>query len=57
MEMPSLEHVTTGRLIAHIDRSWDMRHEVRARIQSALSDLQARARETNELAVQLLTGK
>lgn len=55
MEMPPLERVSAGRLIARVDHSWDEREEIRARIRRVLPDLQARARETNELAVQLLT--
>jgi polysaccharide pyruvyl transferase CsaB len=54
LEMPRLEHVTTGHLIAHIDRSWDMRDELRAQIQRLLSELQARSRQTNDMAVELL---
>lgn len=55
MEMPPLERVSAGRLIARVDHSWDEREEIRARIRRALRELQARARETNDLAVQLLT--
>lgn len=55
MEMPPLNNVNAGQLIAYIDRTWDRRDEVRARIQRRLPDLQARARQTNLLAVRLLT--
>jgi polysaccharide pyruvyl transferase CsaB len=54
MEMPPLRSVNAGQLIAHIDRSWDWRDQVRARIQSRLPEIQTRARQTNELAIQLL---
>jgi polysaccharide pyruvyl transferase CsaB len=54
LEAPAMEQVTPGRLIAHIDRAWDLRDELRARIAKALPALQARARLNNELAVRLL---
>jgi polysaccharide pyruvyl transferase CsaB len=54
IEMPPLKHVNAGQLIAHIDRSWDLRHDLRARFDRALPGLQARARRTHELAVRLL---
>jgi polysaccharide pyruvyl transferase CsaB len=54
LEMPPLGQVSTGQLIAHIDRCWDTRHEVRARIQQALPALQERARATAHLAAELL---
>jgi polysaccharide pyruvyl transferase WcaK-like protein len=52
---PSLEHVSTGELIAHIDRAWDERETLRARIQTGLLDPQGRAHANNELAVRLLS--
>lgn len=57
MEMPPLERVSAGRLLARADHSWDIRDEIRARTQRLLPDLKVGARETNELAVQLLTGE
>jgi polysaccharide pyruvyl transferase CsaB len=54
MAMPPLTKVDAGRLIAHIDRSWDFRDELRARIDRALHGLQARARETHQALVTLL---
>lgn len=54
MEMPPLEKVDAGRLIAHIDRSWDFREDVRARIVRALPALQERARETHRALAGLL---
>lgn len=52
---PVLEHVSAGQLIAHIDRAWDQREELRARIRQALPGLQERARSSNEIAVIMLT--
>jgi polysaccharide pyruvyl transferase CsaB len=54
MSMPPLEQVNAGQLIAHVDRSWDLRHEIRRRIEASLPGLRSRARETNRLAVRLL---
>jgi polysaccharide pyruvyl transferase CsaB len=54
IDTPPLEHVTTGRLISYIDTAWDLRHDLRGRVQGILPELQARARETNEVAAALL---
>lgn len=51
MEMPRLGSVGIGRLLASIDRSWDTRDEIRARIGQRLPALQRRARLTNDLLV------
>jgi polysaccharide pyruvyl transferase WcaK-like protein len=55
MDMPPLKKVSAGQLIAHIDRAWDLREELRARMTRLLPALKAKARQTNELAVELLT--
>ena len=52
--MPPLQQVNAGRLIAHIDRSWDLHADLQARIDRVLPTLQERARETNKIAVRLL---
>lgn len=52
--MPPMHLVNEGRLIAHIDRNWDNRDALKEKIQRKLPALQARAAETNEIAVQLL---
>jgi len=54
LEMPPLGQVSTGQLIAYIDRYWDTRHAVRAHIQRALPALQERARETIRLAMDVI---
>ena len=46
--------VNAGRLIAHIDRSWDLRGMLQARLDRGVPGLQERARRTNEIAVDLL---
>lgn len=55
LEMPPLEDVNTGRLLAMIDRSWDLRRDIRAHILQRLPALQSRARESNRLLVEMLT--
>jgi polysaccharide pyruvyl transferase WcaK-like protein len=54
MPMPPLQQVNAGRLIAHVDRSWDIHADLQARIDRALPSLQERARATNRIAVRLL---
>ena len=51
MDMPPLKDVDAGRLIAHIDRSWDTRDAVRERIRTRLPGLQDRAREAHAALV------
>lgn len=55
MDIPPLKQINAGRLIAYIDRSWDYRSEIRERIRRLLPEIQVRAKQTNELAVQLLS--
>jgi len=54
LEMPPLNDVNTGRLLANVDRSWDRREALRRHIQQRLPALQERARENNRLLVALL---
>lgn len=49
-----LQRVSAGPLLAHLDRSWDLRAGLRARIRDRLPALQARARETHLHALRLL---
>jgi len=55
--MPPLKHVNAGQLIAYIDRWWDLRRNLQARLEKAVPEIQARARRTNEIAMQLLEGR
>jgi polysaccharide pyruvyl transferase CsaB len=55
--MPPLKEVRAGQLIAHLDRQWDLRREVKARIEGILPRLQARAARTHEIAMQLLAAR
>ncbi|WP_437745696.1 polysaccharide pyruvyl transferase family protein [Sorangium sp. So ce302] len=54
METPPLGSISSGQLIARLDRSWDTRHEIRAKIRRLLPGLKARARENNQLVTELL---
>jgi polysaccharide pyruvyl transferase WcaK-like protein len=54
MVMPPLRHVNAGRLIAHIDHSWDQRHTLQRNISRALPRLKKAAQENNRIAVELL---
>ena len=52
-----LDQLEAGRLIAHIDRAWDERAAIQARIGENLPRLQARAQQTSSEAVGLLLGQ
>jgi polysaccharide pyruvyl transferase CsaB len=54
VEMPPLQQVSAGRLIAHIDHAWDRRRQLQGRIGRALPKLRERAAETNDIVVRLL---
>ena len=54
---PPLNLVNPGRLIAHLDESWDRKRSMRTRIAETLPALQERAKMTNKLLVELLTGE
>ncbi|RFA31126.1 polysaccharide pyruvyl transferase [Alkalilimnicola ehrlichii] len=54
MDMPPLGNVNSGRLLANIDHSWDLRADLATKIRARLPQLQARARKTNNLLVELL---
>ncbi len=54
MQAPVLHDVSVGRLIANIDRSWDLRQSLRERISKRMPALQERARITNALLVDML---
>lgn len=54
---PPLNLVNPGRLIAHLDESWDKRRSLRAQLQKSVPALQERARGTIQIAVRLLKDK
>jgi polysaccharide pyruvyl transferase CsaB len=51
---PPLNLVNPGRLIAHIDESWDRRRGTRAKLEKSVPPLQERAQQTHRIAVELL---
>jgi polysaccharide pyruvyl transferase CsaB len=51
---PPLNLVNPGRLIAHIDESWDRRRSTKAKLQKAVPPLQERAQQTHRILVDLL---
>lgn len=57
MEFPPLSLVNAGRLIAHIDHSWDQRRSLQARIRKRVPELRRCALRNNEILVSLLTGE
>jgi len=54
METPPLGSIGIGQLIATIDRSWDTREEIRAKINRRLPALKGRAKQTNHLLLDLV---
>jgi polysaccharide pyruvyl transferase CsaB len=55
--MPPLKHVNAGQLIAYIDRWWDLRRNLQARLEKTVPEIQERARHTNEIALRLLRNR
>ncbi len=55
--MPPFTQVDSGLLNAYIDKAWDERVSIKAKIQELLPELKRRAKENNRLAVELLAGK
>ncbi len=55
MPTPPMKDVTTGGLIAYVDRCWDMQDDIRQRIADRLPDLRDRALETNRITVKVLS--
>jgi polysaccharide pyruvyl transferase WcaK-like protein len=54
METPPLGSIGIGQLLARIDRSWDTKADIRAKINRRLPVLKARAAQTNDFLVALL---
>jgi len=54
VEMPPINLVNAGRLLAYIDRSWDNRISLQEKTKTHLPRLKREARRTNRLAVSLL---
>jgi polysaccharide pyruvyl transferase CsaB len=54
MEMPPLDSIGVGQLIARIDRSWGTREHIRAAIETNRTSLKARAARSHDLLLQLI---
>jgi polysaccharide pyruvyl transferase CsaB len=54
---PPLNLVNAGRLIAHLDNSWDRRRSMKAILAKSIPELQKRSQETHRILTQLLTGE
>lgn len=54
IESPPLGNIGIGQLIARIDRTWDRREALRAKIRERVPHLRAQARRTNELLLEVL---
>ncbi len=54
---PPLNLVNAGRLIAHLDQSWDRRRSMRATLAKSVPELQKRAQETHRILIKTLTGQ
>jgi len=54
MESPPLLLVNTGRLIAHIDKSWDRRGALKGKIRKKLPSLRKRAAENHSILLRIL---
>jgi polysaccharide pyruvyl transferase WcaK-like protein len=54
MEVPPLDVINSGRLIAHIDKAWDERDRIRKQIKELLPVLKKRAIQNSSLMMGLL---
>ena len=54
VDMPPLGSIGIGQLLARIDRSWDTREQIRARIEAHRSELKTRAGRSHELLLELI---
>lgn len=57
MPSPPLATIGIGQLLASIDRSWDTRSQISAKIRERVPLLRARAQETNRLLLELLADR
>jgi polysaccharide pyruvyl transferase WcaK-like protein len=53
---PPLNLVNAGRLIAHLDQSWDRRRSMRATLGKSVPELQKRSQETHRILMKTLAG-
>jgi polysaccharide pyruvyl transferase WcaK-like protein len=53
---PPLNLVNAGRLIAHLDQSWDRRRSMKAQLAKSVPVLQERAQQTHKILLRILAG-
>ena len=53
---PPLNLVNAGRLIAHLDQSWDRRRSMKALLAKSVPALQERSQETHKILLNILAG-
>lgn len=54
MPMPPITALNVGKLCAYLDRSWDLRHQLKKRLEEKVPPLQERAKRTNRILCDLL---
>jgi len=54
MPMPPMTALNIGKLCAYLDRSWDLRHQSKKRLEEKVPPLQERAKRTNAMLCELL---
>jgi len=54
MPMPPMTALNIGKLCAYLDRSWDLRHQLKKRLEEKVPPLQERAKRTNAMLCELL---
>lgn len=54
MPMPPIAEMNVGKLCAFLDRTWDIRKEMKKQLEEKVPPLQERARKTNQLLCDLL---
>jgi polysaccharide pyruvyl transferase CsaB len=54
MPMPPITALNVGKLCAFLDRSWDLRHQLKKRLEEKVPPLQDRAKRTNRILCDLL---
>lgn len=54
MPMPPITALNIGKLCAFLDRSWDLRHQIKKRLEENVPPLQERSKQTNRILCDLL---
>lgn len=54
VSMPAIQATNAGQLLANVDRAWDIRRELRKRLEEAMEHLRRQASQTADWAVSLL---